>query len=255
MKTPFITFALLFTLNLRASSPEAEVPKLLKEVSEGMKAAGSPPASDCCTDKKFPKNYAMCVNKSKIYEKKADGSSHNGLDNGIARFYCIYECQGKEKTETVKSEIIERKFIPGHPIEEALNPVCPHVKIVKTKWGYDAVLEPFYAHATPVMAVKKWASLNVDRNNPVEYQYLINLKAESKKVTESILKTPGMMEGMKLAALDIEKMARGLPDDTRELDRLLKNMKNKKGEDYPMQSKERWLYTWMRGLAAFRMSE
>ncbi|MFP5387220.1 MAG: hypothetical protein ACLGHN_14175 [Bacteriovoracia bacterium] len=255
MKNIILSFALLFTLNVSANSLDAKVPELLKEVTEGMKVAGSPPAADCCTKKSFPKNYALCVNKSKTYERKPDGTYHNGLDNGIARFYCTYECQGKEKVEMVKSEIIERKFIPGHPVEEALNPVCPHVQMKKNKWGYDAILDPFYAHDTQVQAVKKWASLNVERDNPIEHQYLVNLKSESKKVTDSILKNPGMMEGMRLAAMDIEKMAKGLPEDTRELDKIIKKMKAKKAEEYPLESKERWLYAWMRGLARFRMSE
>lgn len=132
-------------------------------------------------------------------------------------FSCLYECKADEHTDLIlgTSSVIVRNIL-----DDAKKVVCEGIKVKKVSWGWDFDrVEPFYAYSSHVSEIKKWASLNISRDNSHEKKLLRSLKFTLLAVAsgyEKVATTEFKYFGE--AAKTLNEIAKGLPQNPSILD-------------------------------------
>ena len=149
-------------------------------------------------------------------------------------FECTYECNLDNTIHSLNAiSIVKINTID----EDALLTTCQGVLVKKTKWGYDFdKVVPFYAAATKLLELKKWAFDNIDFNpetNSLEKAKLTKLKLDLNQVGAAyiIAGTTGGESARYFieAGQTLASIAEGLPMDTKKLDEVIKNIIDSSG--------------------------
>lgn len=133
------------------------------------------------------------------------------------KFECTYECMANGRVEIITGKSTVQVTSMD---SDALDVVCQGVKVKKVSWGYDFDrIVPFYAYATDIKPIKKFAFENVNRNNKTEKQLLQELKLNTNKVVAAyiITRVPHFVE----AAHILDQIAKELPESTKTLDKYM----------------------------------
>ena len=165
-------------------------------------------------------------------------------------FSCEYFCRNENNVSKIQGV---SKIRVERVTDDAKKVVCEGVKVKKVAWGWDfAGTESFYAHSTMIKEIKVWASKNITRDNPYEVDLLIRLRSTLLEVSNSYFQI--RMSGFEYyeeAARELNKIAMGLPQNTKELDTYLANIPS----ELDMQTKEGLIYGVLKSAAAFRIKK
>lgn len=85
------------------------------------------------------------------------------------RFTCDYECRssnGRKKITAESSVYIPAGEDGNHTV------VCEGINLVKTSWGFQGKVEPYYAFKSKLYEINNWAFSNLSFQNEIEDQII-----------------------------------------------------------------------------------
>jgi hypothetical protein len=170
-------------------------------------------------------------------------------------FECSYMCNSNGKIETVRGL---SRITVSNIEQDASGTTCQGVLMKKVPWGWDFdKVEPFYAPATSINEVKRWAFQNVNFNpkvNVAEREKLAALKQDLYKIAGSFIMAGINTPYFKEAGIKISEIADGLPMNTKLLDEAIKVIVVNKGQKIGAPgTPESLIYTMLSSAAAWRI--
>ncbi len=145
-------------------------------------------------------------------------------------FECLYDCNVNGKIEVVPSI---RDVRVHNMDEDAKLTGCQGVQVKKVTWGYDFdKIVPFYAYATDMKDMKRFAFEFIDQKNKTEEELLTILKGTLQTVS-SAYRVTGVSNFVN-AAITLEKITAELPTKTKTLDKYISEIVHSHGKIPPV---------------------
>ncbi len=165
------------------------------------------------------------------------------------KFECNYDCHVNGKIEVVPSI---RDVRVHNMDEDAKLTGCQGVQVKKVAWGYDFdKIVPFYAYATDMKEMKRFAFEFIDPKNSTEVEFLKHLK-ENLQTVSSAYRVTGVPNFIN-AAFVLEKITAELPDTTKTLDKYISEIVQLKGKIPPVFETHGLILTNINAHAAWRI--